>query len=169
MAYDWEDDRQRFCDCASRGHVDSPDEAWVAEKLDAAAAHAQPGNLREAAKLLEEIRSRVVAVRLFQSWDDGILCFGNLIHLIRHMSPEATVPSEFQRLLDARPSLKWDEDMTGKQKAFWYGSSSVQVGGVIQTGPTGSSSGKSGCLIVACGVLAGCLGLMAIIALLKLA
>ncbi len=168
MAYDWEDDRDRFCDGASRGHVDSPDKDWLAEKLDQAAAHARAGNLRESANALEEIRSRVVAVRLFHSWDDGILCFGNLINLIRHMSSEVTVPSEFKRLLDAQPSLKWDEDMTGKQKAFWYGSSSEQVGGVIQIGPAGPSPAKSGCLVVLSGLLIGCLGVVTLLALLTL-
>jgi|GEM_PF-3542830 len=152
MAYDWNDDRQRFCRSASRGNVDSPSEEWLADKLDQAAAQAKAGNLREAAKLIEAIRVRVVALRLFYSWDDGILCFGNLISLIRRMSPETKVPSEYQKLLDAQPSLKWDEDMTAKQKAFWYGSANAEVGGTIMIG---HPSGKSGCLVVALGLLAG--------------
>ena len=67
------------------------------------------------------------------------------------MSPETKVPSEYQKLLDAQPSLKWDEDMTAKQKAFWYGSANAEVGGTIMIG---QSSGKSGCLVVALGLLA---------------
>lgn len=159
MNFDWDDDFQRFCKSASCGHVDSPSEEWLAEKLDQAAALAKEGNLRDAAKLIEEIRARVVAVRLFQSWDDGILCFGNLIKLIRRMSPETQVPSDYQKLLNAEPSLKWDEDMTPKQKAFWYGSSNAEVGGVIMVAPASGSSGKSGCLVIALGLLAGSMGL----------
>ena len=101
----------------------------------------------------------MVAVRLFYSWDDGILCFGNLISLIRRMSPETLVPSEYQKLLDAQPSLKWDEDMTKKQKAFWYGSSNAEVGGTLMIGPASGSSGKSGCVVIALGLLTGSLGL----------
>lgn len=159
MAYDWDGDRNSFCDCASRGHVDSPSKEWLAEKLDQAAALAKAGNLREAAKPLEEIRARVVAVRLFYSWDDGILCFGSLINQIHRMSPETQVPSAYQKLLDARPSLKWDEDMTRKQKAFWYGSANAEAGGTIMVAPADGSSGKSGCLVLVLGVLAGSLGL----------
>jgi len=159
MAYDWDDDRQRFCNSASRGNVDSPSEEWLEEKLDQAAALAKAGNLREAAKHIEEIRARVVAVRLFYSWDDGILCFGNLISLIRRMSPETQVPSEYQKLLDAQPSLKWDEDMTKKQKAFWYGAANADVGGTIMVGSAAGSSGKSGCVVIALSLLAGSLGL----------
>jgi hypothetical protein len=156
--YDWEDDRQRFCDGASRGHVDSPSEEWLAERLDQAAAHAKAGALRDAAKPLEEIRAKLVSIQEFQRWDDGILCFANLIKFIRHMSPETTVTSEYQRLLDAEPSLKWNEDMTPKQKAFWYGPSNEQVGGVIQIG---ASPGKSGCLVLLSGVLT--LGLITLV------
>jgi hypothetical protein len=162
MAYDWDDDLQRFCRSASRGHVDSPSEEWLAEKLNQAAALAKAGNLRDAAKLIEEIRARVVAVRLFHSWDDGILCFGNLISVIRRMSPETQVPSEYQKLLDAQPSLKWDEDMTKKQKVFWYGSSNAEVGGTLMIGPASGSSGKSGCVVIALGLLTGSLGLAAL-------
>lgn len=150
MAYDWEDDRQRFCDGASRGHVDSPSEEWLAVRLDQAAEHAKSDQLRDAAKPLEEIRAKLVSVREFQRWDDGILCFTNLIRLTRHMSSETTVPAEYQRLLDAEPSLKWNEDMTPKQKAFWYGAANEPVGGVIQIG---ASPGKSGCLVLLTGVL----------------
>jgi hypothetical protein len=152
MAYDWNDDRQRFCRSASCGHLNPPSSEWLGEKLDQAAALAKSGNLRDAAKLIEEVRARVVAGRLFYSWDDGILCFGNLINLIRRMSPETKVPSEYQKLLDAQPSLKWDEDMTAKQKVFWYGSANAEVGGTIMIG---QPSGKSGCLVVALGLLAG--------------
>lgn len=160
--YDWEDDRQRFCNGASRGHVDSPAEEWLTERLDEAAAQAQAGQLRDAAKPLEEIRAKLVSVGEFQRWDDGILCFANLIRLIRHMSSETTVPSEYQRFLDAEPSLKWDEDMTPKQKAFWYGSSSEPVGGVISIG---APAAKSGCLVVTLGLLGGCLGLVSMLVL----
>ena len=73
MAYDWDGDRNSFCECASRGHVDSPGKEWLAERLDQAAALAKAGSLSEAAKKIEEIRARVVAVRLFYSWDDGII------------------------------------------------------------------------------------------------
>jgi len=166
MAYDWEDDCQRFCKTASRDHVDSPSEEWLVEKLDQAAALARAGNLSEAAKPIEEIRARVVDLRLFHGWDDGILCFGNLITLIRRMSPETPVPSDYQKLLDAEPSLKWNEDMTAKQKAFWYGSSNADVGGVIMVAPaSGPPSGKSGCLVIVLGLLAGSLGLAALCAL----
>ena len=139
--------------------MDSPSEEWLEERLDQAAALANAGNLREAAGIIEEIRARVVAVRLFYSWDDGILCFGNLISLIRRMSPETKVPSEFQKLLDAQPSLKWDADMTAKQKAFWYGTANADVGGTIMIGPASGSSGKSGCVVVALGLVAGSLGM----------
>ncbi len=160
--YDWEDDRQRFCNGASRGHVDSPSEEWLAEKLDRAAAHAKAGALREAASPLEEIRAKLVSMQEFQRWDDGILCFANLIKLIRHMSPETTVPAEYQRLLDAEPSLRWNEDMTPKQKAFWYGSSSQPVGGVISIG---APAAKSGCLLILSGVLMAGLGVITFAAL----
>ena len=60
---------------------------------------------------------------------------------------------------DAQPSLKWDEDMTKKQKAFWYGSANAAVGGTIMIGPAAGSSGKSGCAVIALGLLAGSLGL----------
>lgn len=164
MAYDWEDDRQRFCSGASRGHVDSPAEEWLTEKLDQAAEHAKAGRLCDAAKPLEEVRAKLVSVREFQRWDDGILCFNNLIRLIRRMSPETKVPSEYQRFLDAEPSLKWNEEMTPKQKAFWYGSSSAQVGGVISIGAPAT---KSGCLVVLSGLLMGCLGVISILVLLR--
>lgn len=163
MAYDWDDDRQRFCCSASRGHVDSPSEEWLEEKLDQAAALAKAGNLREAAKLIEEIRARVVAVRLFYQWDDGILCFGNLISLIRRMSPETQVPSEYQKLRDAQPSLKWDEDMTKKQKVFWYGSANADVGGTLMMGSASGSSGKSGCMVIVLGLLAGSVAVLCVL------
>lgn len=161
MTSDWDFDFYTFCDCASRGHVNSPDKEWLAEKLDQAAALSKAGHLREAAKPLDEIRARVVAVRLFYNWDDGILCFGKLIDQIHRMLPETKVPSAYQKLLDARPSLNWDEDMTRRQKAFWYGSANAEVGGTIMSVPTDGSSGKSGCLVLVLvlGLLASSLGL----------
>lgn len=160
--YDWDDDRQRFCSSASRGHVDSPAEEWLAERLGLAAEQAKAGKLSEAAKPLEEIRAKLVSIKEFERWDDGILCFANLIRLIRQMSPETKVPSDYQKFLDAEPSLKWDEDMTPKQKAFWYGSRNAEVGGVITFG---APPAKSGCLVMALGLLGGCLGLVSMLVL----
>ena len=45
--------------------------------------------------------------------------------------------------------------MTAKQKVFWYGSANAEVGGTIMMVPASGSSGKSGCLVVLLGLLAG--------------
>ncbi|MCB1278225.1 hypothetical protein [Prosthecobacter sp.] len=164
MAYDWEDDRERFCSSASRGHVDSPAEEWLEERLDLAAEQAKAGNLSGAVKPLEEIRAKLVSIKEFERWDDGILCFSNLIQLIREMSEETKVPSEYQNFLDAAPSLRWDEDMTPKQKLFWYGSRNAEVGGVISIGAPAPTT-KPGCVVVALSLIGGCFGLVALLAL----
>ncbi|HEX9011522.1 MAG TPA: hypothetical protein VF804_14225 [Holophagaceae bacterium] len=125
-AYDWEEERGTFARAAS-----ALGEERALDLLDQAAEAARSGDLRKAAGILEEIRAAVVTSRLFHQWDNGIWCFTSLIRFIRQMSPETAVPKEYQRLLDAIPSARFDEDMTSPQKAFWYGSPREAVGGTL--------------------------------------
>ncbi len=125
-AYDWEAERGTFARAAS-----ALGEERTLDLLDQAAEAATSGDLRRAAGALEEIRVAAVASRLFHRWDNGIGCFTSLIRFIRQMSPETAVPKEYQRLLDAIPSGRFDEEMTSRQKAFWYGSPREAVGGTL--------------------------------------
>jgi len=143
--YDWDAERATFARNAG-----GLNEERALSLLDQAAASAKAGDLRGAARFLEEIRSAVVAGRLFQGWDNGIWCFTSLIKFIRQMSPETAVPLEYQRFLDAIPSAKWDEDLTPKQKLFWYGSAKAEVGGsirLVDTEPKADKPGR-GCAIL---------------------
>ncbi|HYF50589.1 MAG TPA: hypothetical protein VEJ63_14350 [Planctomycetota bacterium] len=116
MSYDnWDDERERLLNALGESERDR-----VSGLLDRAAHAARANNLRDAAQCLEEMRRELVARNLFRSWDDGILVFASLIRLIRAMSTEQTVPREYQRFLDAIPSLSYEARMTQSQTAFWY-------------------------------------------------
>lgn len=135
----WDDERARLLHGLGEETV-----ARVGAALDAAAAAARGGNLREAARRLEDARAPLVAMSHFRRVDDDILCFSSLIGLIRRMSSEERVPSEYQRFVAAIPNLRIGEDMTPAQKAFWYGASNAQVGGQIRmVGEPGSANDMS--------------------------
>ena len=112
----WQIERERLL-----GAIGTAIRPRVTNAIDRAAATAQQKRLRDAASSLEEARLGIVNANLFRSWDDGISCFSNLIQIIRSMSPERAVPSEYQRLLDAVPRDSGDT-LTRAQRAFWYGS-----------------------------------------------
>lgn len=142
----WDSDRSALLN-ALRGS----DHGHVAGLLDRAAASASAGNLSEAARWLEEIRQALVGRNLFGSWDNGIWVFSSIIRMVREMSPDSSVPSEFQRFLDAIPSARMDAVMTKQQKAFWYGGHGAEIYGEIRA--TGGAS-SSGIAIVWCIVVA---------------
>ncbi len=147
--YDWEEERGTFARAAS-----ALGEERTLDLLDRAADAARSGDLRKAAGSLEEIRAAVVASRLFHQWDNGIWCFTSLIRFIRQMSPETAVPKEYQRFLDAIPRARFDEEMTSRQKAFWYGSPREAVGGTLHLvdhegkGKTKAGRPGWGCLVL---------------------
>ena len=137
--YDWDEERITFA-----RQTDRLGEENALALLDQAATAARAANLKEAAGILETIRSAAVSEKLFQRWDNGIWCFTSLIRFIRQMSSETSVPPEYQRFLDAIPSAKWDEDLTPRQKLFWYGSGKEAVGGSIRLVDTEPKPGKPG-------------------------
>ncbi len=141
----WEDERPRLLHA-----VRESDGGPVALLLDRAANAARTEGLLAAAGHLEELRKELVGRRLFQGWDEGILCLCSLFKIIRQMSSEAEVPPEYRRLLNAEPSLRFDEVITPAQKEFWYGSSSEPVGGEIRivTPATPAPAVPSGCVMV---------------------
>jgi hypothetical protein len=113
----WQDERDRLHDAL---------EANLRERviglIDHAAKSAKLSNLAEAAPQIEEARRILVMSGLFGRWDNGIWVFSSLIRLIRAMSPETQVPSDYQRLLDAIPSARYDAQLNREQTRFWYGS-----------------------------------------------
>jgi hypothetical protein len=120
----WSDD----CEILANG---LPDE--VGEKLtlfiDKAGSLARAGNLTAAADALESARLILVRSNDFASHDNDIWVFVDIIRSIRYESPEKTVPSAFQRFLDATPPTGMDQNLSPVQKAFWYGSPTAKVGG----------------------------------------
>lgn len=81
-----EDERPRLLRAVGEsdgGPVDLP--------LDRAANAARTEGLLAAACHLEELRKELVGRRLFQGWDEGILCLCSLFKIIRQMSSEAEV------------------------------------------------------------------------------
>lgn len=128
MAHDWEDERERMLRAAGE-----EDEPKVAAALDRAAVRARAGDLAGAAAALGEVRRWAVERHLFKSWDDGIWVFCGIIRLVRQMSA-TPVPAAYQRLLDAIPSVRIDQDMTRAQRRFWYGSADHDPHGVIGIG-----------------------------------
>ena len=123
----WEDERPRLLNA-----VRESDGGPVAVLLDRAANSARTEGLLAAAQHLEELRKVLVGQKLFQGWDEGILCLCSLFKIIREMSSETEVPPEYRRFLKAEPSLRFDEVITPAQKEFWYGSSTEPVGGEIR-------------------------------------
>jgi hypothetical protein len=87
--------------------------------LDRAAGAARRGDLADAARALLEFRDESVKQRLFVRHDNAIVFFLEIVTLVRRMAPDASVPAEFQRLIDAKPSLLGD--LTRNQRKFWYG------------------------------------------------
>ncbi|GEM_PF-1688265 len=100
--------------------------------VNTAGAQAKAGNLTAAAESLESVRRMLVGRDYFRHYDNDIWVFRDIIMSIRHQSSETQVPPTYQRFIDAGPPLKMDEDMTRTQKAFWYGSPDVPVGGEIR-------------------------------------
>ena len=141
--YDWKSEYDTFTRVASEQGSEK-----AGKLLDLASASAKAGNLREAARILEELRGAVVGAGLFASWDNGIWCFTSLITFIREMSPETNVPGAYQRFLDAIPSAKYDEAMTATQKEFWYGPPKTRVRQGVHIEPSTPQPGKSGCAAV---------------------
>jgi hypothetical protein len=134
----WDDERARLLH-----GLDEETESHVRAGLDGAASAARTGDLREAARGLEEVRATLVAINHFRRVDDDILCFSSLIRLVRGMSGNADIPSEYRRFLDAIPSLHIGEEMTRTQKAFWYGAPDAVVGGEIRTIPQSDANDMS--------------------------
>jgi hypothetical protein len=122
----WEEVRQSLIDGLDR--CDYNGEHHLREKaidlLDGAAQSARSGKLVVAAQYLMDYR--YLALREIQAfwrnWDQGIVIFSEAITLIGNMSSDKRVPAPYQRLLDARPSLRWDSSLTHWQREFWYGS-----------------------------------------------
>lgn len=134
----WDDERARLL----RGQSEDV-AARAGASLDAAASAARAGNLRQAARHLEDVRATLVALDNFRRHDDDILVFSSLIRLIRGMSSETQVPAEYQRFVDAIPSLRYDEEMSRAQRAFWYGSANAVVGGQIGLVPRNGAAPRS--------------------------
>lgn len=141
----WEDERARLLNA-----VRERDGGTVTDLLERAAEAAKTEGLRAAAGRLEELRQELVRQRLFQGWDEGILCLCSLFKIIRRMSAEDEVPPEYQRFLKAEPSLRFDEQITPAQKEFWYGSPSEPVGGEIRMVPESAppQAASKGCLVL---------------------
>src|SRR5262245_21372100 len=106
-----------------RALMPSEESEQVERLLDRAAGEASAGRLRVAAGHLEDARRTMVGRNVFDRWDKGIWWFVGVIRLVRSMSPEPAVPTEFQRFLDAIPSARYEDDMSRPQLAFWYGES----------------------------------------------
>lgn len=121
----WQDERERLRDA-----LEANQRHRVTGLIDQAAKSARSSNLAEAAKQIEEARRILVMSGLFGRWDNGILVFSSLIRQIRAMSPEAQVPSAYQRLLDAIPSTRYEAQMSRAQTRFWYGSTMEKHGEV---------------------------------------
>lgn len=136
MSHDWEGERERMVRAAGEA-----DEAMMVAALDCAAQRAREGDLAAAAAVLQEVRKWAVERGLFKRWDDGIWVFAGIISRVRQMT-DMPVPKAYQKLLDAIPSAKYDEDMTRSQRKFWYGSADYDpytpigpVGAQPQTAP----------------------------------
>lgn len=130
----WDDERERLLNAADT-LIHLSERERVSDLLDRAERLARANNLREAANRLEEMRRVLVGHNLFHRWDDGILVFSGLIRHIRAMSAETTAPRDYQRFLDAIPSLHIDSHMSRSQINFWYGSTSPPPFGRIQSVP----------------------------------
>jgi hypothetical protein len=121
----------------------------IRESIDRAGLQARAGNLAAAAEQLEAARKILVEWKDFERHDNDIWAFTSVIDCIRRESPETTVPKAYQRFLDAKPSAKWDEDLTRAQKAFWYGTPGAQAGGEIRmvSADGGGARQKKGCFV----------------------
>jgi hypothetical protein len=87
--------------------------------LDRAASDARRRDLAGAARALLELRDESVKQRLFARHDNAIVYFLEIVSLVKRMAPDASVPAEYQRLINARPAPYGD--LTSQQRKFWYG------------------------------------------------
>lgn len=122
----------------------------ITSLIDDAGTRAKAGNLTAAAEVLETVRRMLVERNNFQRHDNDIWVFTAIISSIRRESSEETVPKAYQRFIDAKPSLKWNEELTCAQKAFWYGSPDAQFGGeirIVSRQGNDAAGQKKGCFI----------------------
>ena len=142
--YPWSEETENL----ARGYAE-PIANQIRQSIDTAGLQARAGNLAAAAEDLEAARKVLVEWKDFERHDNDIWAFASVIGSIRRESPETTVPRAYQRFLDAKPSGKWDEDLTRSQKAFWYGTSDAKVGAEIRVVPAaaGGAAQKKGCFV----------------------
>lgn len=122
----------------------------ITSLIENAGSRAKAGNLTAAAEALETVRRILVERNNFRRYDNDIWVFTAIISYIRRESPEVTVPKAYQLFIDAKPSLKLNEELTRTQRAFWYGSPDAQVGGeirIVSQQGNDAAGQKKGCFI----------------------
>lgn len=135
----WRDDAEGI----AKGSADADE---IVALIDTAGARAKSGDLDGAAQALESVRAKLVARNHFKRYDNDIWAFTAIIRAVRQQSPGGNTPPAFQRFIDAIPSAKFGEDMTGAQMQFWYGAADAKVGGQIHLVPM-DAGGSSKCFI----------------------